>query len=150
VVRGGEKIVASGPARKAREDPETGAYTPVGEDFREDPQRRGWAAQQIFSPPLGRRVVVGFVLLLLLAFDLSRPAPRQVSARLLLGAVHLYQATLSPLMPYMGVRCRFRPSCSHYAAGALAKYGAFGGTWRAAWRVLRCGPWTPAGTYDPP
>ena len=53
-------------------------------------------------------------------------------------------------MGELGVRCRFTPTCSHYGAGAIAKYGAWKGSWLAAWRVLRCGPWTPMGTYDPP
>lgn len=91
-----------------------------------------------------------FVCLLALGCDLARPAPRQLSARTLLAAIHLYQATLGPQMPALGVRCRFRPTCSHYAEGAIARYGALGGALRAAWRVARCGPWTPAGTYDPP
>ena len=90
------------------------------------------------------------VLLLALAVDFARPAQEQLSARALLGAIHLYQAALSPRMPALGVRCRFRPTCSHYAEGAIAKYGALRGSLRAAWRVARCGPWTPQGTYDPP
>jgi uncharacterized protein len=86
----------------------------------------------------------------LLAIDLARPPARQASARLLLGGIHLYQATLSPRMAALGVQCRFRPTCSHYAEGAIARYGALSGSLRAAWRIVRCGPWTPLGTYDPP
>jgi putative membrane protein insertion efficiency factor len=70
--------------------------------------------------------------------------------RTLLAAIRVYQLTLSPHMASWGVRCRFRPTCSHYAEGAIRKNGALVGSARAAWRVLRCGPWTPAGTYDPP
>ncbi len=90
------------------------------------------------------------VLALALALDGARPADRQLSARFLLAAIHRYQHTLSPWMPVLGVRCRFEPSCSHYAEGAIEGSGALGGTLRAIWRVLRCGPWTPQGTYDPP
>jgi len=90
------------------------------------------------------------VLLLLLGIDLARPPRHQLSARVLLGAIHLYQATLSPRLGDLGVRCRFQPTCSHYAEGAVRKYGAWTGSWKALWRVLRCGPWTPAGTVDPP
>ena len=97
-----------------------------------------------------RRTVVLLVLAVLLGLDLSRPPSRQVSAFLLLGSIHLYQATLSPRMPALGVQCRFTPTCSHYAVGAIERYGALGGSLRAAWRILRCGPWTPLGTYDPP
>jgi putative membrane protein insertion efficiency factor len=100
-----------------------------------------------------RRLMRAAVLLLvagLLVFDLARPPAHQVSARLLLGGIHLYQATLSPRMPALGVRCRFRPTCSHYAEGVIARHGALSGSLRAAWRIVRCGPWTPLGTYDPP
>jgi putative membrane protein insertion efficiency factor len=97
---------------------------------------------------LGRTVVL--LLLCLLAIDLARPPASQASARLLLGGIHLYQATLSPRLGALGVQCRFRPTCSHYAAGAIARYGAFSGSLRAVWRIARCGPWTPLGTYDPP
>ncbi|MEA2599667.1 MAG: uncharacterized protein QOF89_659 [Acidobacteriota bacterium] len=87
---------------------------------------------------------------LLLALDFARPPRAQLSARVLLGAIHLYQATLSPHMGELGVRCRFTPTCSHYGEGAIRKYGAWKGSWLTAWRILRCGPWTPAGTVDPP
>ncbi|MEZ5330514.1 MAG: membrane protein insertion efficiency factor YidD [Thermoanaerobaculia bacterium] len=73
-----------------------------------------------------------------------------MTATLLIGAIHLYQGTLSPLLAVGGVRCRFEPSCSHYAVGAIERDGALRGSWRAAKRLLRCGPWTPAGTIDPP
>ena len=59
--------------------------------------------------------------------------------------VRLYQWTLRP---FIGAHCRFEPSCSHYALGALAEHGAARGSLLAAWRVLRCNPWTPGG-YDP-
>lgn len=99
-----------------------------------------------------RRKAWAAVLLLLLALglDLVRSPRDQLSARALLGAIHLYQATLSPRLGDLGVRCRFRPTCSHYAEGAIRKHGAWTGSWKAAWRVLRCGPWTRAGTVDPP
>ena len=53
-------------------------------------------------------------------------------------------------MGSLGVRCRFQPTCSHYGEGAIRKYGAWKGSWLALWRIVRCGPWTPAGTVDPP
>ncbi len=93
--------------------------------------------------------VIG-VLALLLGLDLMRAPGRQLSARALLGAIHLYQATLSPRLPALGVRCRFQPTCSRYAEGAIRKHGALLGTLRAVARIGRCGPWTPAGTVDPP
>jgi putative membrane protein insertion efficiency factor len=102
------------------------------------------------STPPGRARRVVLLVLLGLTLDAARAPEKQLSARALVAAIHGYQATLSKLMPSLGVRCRFKPSCSHYAEGAVGTYGSFGGTLLAAWRVLRCGPWTPLGTYDPP
>lgn len=90
------------------------------------------------------------VLLALFGFDASRAPENQWSARALLFSIDAYQATLSPLMPAMGVRCRFKPTCSHYGEESIRKYGSLVGSARAAWRVLRCGPWTEYGTVDPP
>lgn len=87
---------------------------------------------------------------LLFALDLTRAPADQLSARALLGAIHLYQATLSPRMPALGVSCRFEPTCSRYAEGAIRENGALIGTLRAVHRIGRCGPWTPPGTIDPP
>jgi putative membrane protein insertion efficiency factor len=82
--------------------------------------------------------------------DVARAPADQLSARLLIAAIDGYQATLSPRLGAMGVRCRFQPSCSRFTEGAIAKDGALVGVARGAWRILRCGPWTPVGTVDPP
>ncbi|HEX2254285.1 MAG TPA: membrane protein insertion efficiency factor YidD [Thermoanaerobaculia bacterium] len=102
---------------------------------------------------LGSRARLALVLgvvVLLFAADSLRPPERQVSARVLLAGIDVYQATLSPRMPEAGVDCRFHPTCSRYAEGAIRKHGGVLGALRAAGRVARCGPWTPAGTHDPP
>lgn len=65
--------------------------------------------------------------------------------RPLILAVRAYQRLLSPLKP---ATCRYLPSCSQYAAEALAKHGALKGTWLATKRVCRCHPWGGHG-YDP-
>lgn len=65
--------------------------------------------------------------------------------RLLIGLVSLYQFLISPLL---GPRCRFCPSCSHYAIEAVQSHGAFRGSWLAVRRLGRCHPWHPGG-YDP-
>jgi putative membrane protein insertion efficiency factor len=64
---------------------------------------------------------------------------------LLTGAVRSYQYAVRPLL---GVNCRFTPSCSDYALGALRTHGALRGSGLAAWRVLRCNPWCEGG-HDP-
>ena len=64
---------------------------------------------------------------------------------LLRGAIRLYQLTLAYF--FVGA-CRFEPSCSAYAAKAVARHGALRGSVLAAHRLCRCGPWTRGG-YDP-
>lgn len=53
-----------------------------------------------------------------------------------------YRWFLSPLLP---PACRFFPSCSEYAEEALERHGAWRGSWLAARRLCRCGPWHPGG-----
>jgi putative membrane protein insertion efficiency factor len=95
-----------------------------------------------------RAVLAGAALLL--AGDLARAPQNQVSARLLLGGIDGYQAHLSRRLGDAGVSCRFQPTCSHFAEGAIRTDGALIGGARAVGRIFRCGPWTPAGTVDPP
>jgi putative membrane protein insertion efficiency factor len=45
--------------------------------------------------------------------------------------------------------CKYHPSCSEYAAGALRKYGPLRGSAKAAWRILRCNPWSHGGVDYP-
>ncbi len=67
------------------------------------------------------------------------------AAQVLRGAVIGYQWTLRP---FIGAHCRYEPSCSHYALGALSAHGAGRGAWLATRRILRCTPWH-AGGDDP-
>jgi putative component of membrane protein insertase Oxa1/YidC/SpoIIIJ protein YidD len=92
--------------------------------------------------------VVG-LLLLPIAIDLSRAPERQLSAAVLLHAIDAYQHRFRRSAAALGARCRFVPSCSRYAEAVIRRDGALVGGARAAWRVLRCGPWTAKGTPDP-
>jgi putative membrane protein insertion efficiency factor len=94
-------------------------------------------------------VVVALVAVALAA-DLARAPVDQLTTRAAVATIHLYQATLSPLYARAGVRCRFTPTCSHYGEAVVRRFGAMRGGWMAMKRVLRCGPWTPYGTIDPP
>ena len=85
-----------------------------------------------------------------IALDLRRPPADQLATHVALGAIHAYQATLSPLYARMGVQCRFTPTCSHYGEAVVRKFGVVRGGYMAAKRILRCGPWTTQGTSDPP
>jgi putative membrane protein insertion efficiency factor len=90
------------------------------------------------------------IVLIAIALDLRRAPSDQLTTRAAVGAIHAYQATLSPLYERIGVRCRFTVTCSHYGEAVIRKYGVVGGGWRATKRILRCGPWTPPGTVDMP
>jgi putative membrane protein insertion efficiency factor len=59
--------------------------------------------------------------------------------------IQLYRHMLSPLRP---ASCRFVPTCSQYAVDALTEYGLIRGSWLAAARLAKCGPWHRGG-WDP-
>ena len=65
--------------------------------------------------------------------------------QMLIKAIRFYQRKISPLF---GPKCRFYPTCSHYAIEAIEKHGVLKGTLLAALRLMRCNPLFPGG-YDP-
>jgi putative membrane protein insertion efficiency factor len=65
--------------------------------------------------------------------------------RAVIFLIVLYQKYISPLKK---PSCRFYPTCSHYAADAVKKYGALKGGLMAIKRILKCHPFHPGG-YDP-
>ena len=64
----------------------------------------------------------------------------------LLLLIRVYQLTLSRLL---GPSCRFEPSCSHYTATCIERFGALRGSWLGIKRIGRCHPFHPGG-FDPP
>ena len=56
--------------------------------------------------------------------------------------VHAYRAVVSPLL---GPRCKYHPTCSRYALDAIHEVGVVRGAILAAWRLLRCNPWSHGG-----
>ena len=56
-----------------------------------------------------------------------------------------YKRWLSPLSH---AQCRYVPTCSEYAAEAVARFGWLRGATRAARRLLRCHPFG-SGGFDP-
>ncbi|MFN4894054.1 MAG: membrane protein insertion efficiency factor YidD [Bacteroidota bacterium] len=59
--------------------------------------------------------------------------------------IRVYQWVISPLI---GPKCRYQPTCSHYAVEALKKHGPFKGFWLALRRIASCHPWGGSG-WDP-
>jgi uncharacterized protein len=67
------------------------------------------------------------------------------SRRLALAPIRAYQRVISPALPR---RCKYHPTCSAYAVDAISAYGILRGSILAAWRLLRCNPFSHGG-YDP-
>jgi putative membrane protein insertion efficiency factor len=56
---------------------------------------------------------------------------------LMLMLLAVYKRWVSPQLP---AACRYIPTCSEYAAEAVTRHGALGGTVLTLWRLLRCHP----------
>ncbi len=63
-------------------------------------------------------------------------------------AVKLIRAYQVLLSPYLGMHCKYVPSCSQYACECFKHYGFMKGFGMSAWRILRCNPLSHGG-YDP-
>jgi putative membrane protein insertion efficiency factor len=67
-----------------------------------------------------------------------------LARRAVLAPIRGYQA-ISRLFPR---RCKYEPTCSEYAAQAIARFGILRGLVLACWRLLRCNPFSHGG-FDP-
>jgi putative membrane protein insertion efficiency factor len=72
-------------------------------------------------------------------------APARWARRAVIAPITGYQRFISPLFPR---RCKYEPTCSHYAAQAIGRFGILRGLVLAGWRLLRCNPWSHGG-FDP-
>ena len=69
--------------------------------------------------------------------------------RMLLAILDFYQRWLSPALHTLNPGgCRFVPTCSEYAAVAIAIHGPVRGVVLSVWRLLRCHPFCRGG-LDP-
>lgn len=78
-------------------------------------------------------------------FATAGAAVAAVLTALLLWPIRAYKLVVSPLLP---PTCRFHPSCSVYAMGAIAVHGPVRGLYLAVRRIARCHPFHPGG-LDP-
>ncbi|MGK2859173.1 MAG: membrane protein insertion efficiency factor YidD [Thermoanaerobaculia bacterium] len=83
----------------------------------------------------------------LVVHDLVSPPSRDWTVRAAVTAIRGYQRWISP---FVGVQCRFKPSCSKYGLGAIQKHGFLVGSAKTTWRIVRCNPLTKKGTIDEP
>ena len=70
---------------------------------------------------------------------------RRVPRRVAIAPIRFYQVLISPALPR---RCKYEPTCSAYAVEAFRRYGPLRGFVLAAWRLVRCNPFSHGG-YDP-
>jgi putative membrane protein insertion efficiency factor len=64
---------------------------------------------------------------------------------LFLLPLHAYRKLISPALP---PRCKYYPSCSAYTVQAVRELGLIRGSIVAAWRVVRCNPWSLGGVDE--
>jgi putative membrane protein insertion efficiency factor len=84
----------------------------------------------------------------MVASELPRGEPKtlvRVLRMLVSAPIVFYQRVISPGLPR---HCKYEPTCSRYAVQAIWEYGILKGLVLAAWRLLRCNPYSRGG-YDP-
>jgi len=81
------------------------------------------------------------------AWDVSRPPEKQLTARVYIGSVHVYQAVGRPMLKGR-VACRYRPTCSDYSIEAVQRHGTLRGLALTYQRIKSCTNDVPMGTID--
>ena len=59
-----------------------------------------------------------------------------------------YKKRISPIFSFMGIHCKYYPTCSEYMMQAIEKYGFIKGFFLVIFRFLKCNPFSKGG-YDP-
>ena len=68
--------------------------------------------------------------------------------RLFNEIIKIYKKTISPILSYFGIKCKYYPTCSEYTMQAIEKYGIIKGCFLGIKRILKCNPFSKGG-YDP-
>jgi len=88
------------------------------------------------------------VLLIAVMVDSCRSPEDQITGRLYVQGVHLYQAVARPLLKGR-IQCRYSPSCSDYSIEAVSRFGIRKGLVLSIKRIKSCKKEVPIGTNDP-
>lgn len=62
--------------------------------------------------------------------------------------ISFYKKYISPIFHFLGIECKYYPTCSEYAKQAIEKYGFFKGIFLGFIRILKCNPFSKGG-YNP-
>ncbi len=68
--------------------------------------------------------------------------------KILIVLIIFFQKFISPIFHFLGINCKYYPTCSEYAKQAILKYGVFKGIKLGFVRILKCNPFSKGG-YDP-
>ncbi|WP_038055095.1 membrane protein insertion efficiency factor YidD [Thermodesulfobacterium hydrogeniphilum] len=69
--------------------------------------------------------------------------------KVIIKLIDFYQKVISPIFStYLGINCRFYPSCSEYTKVAIKRFGLIKGSYLGLKRVLKCHPFS-SGGFDP-
>ncbi len=67
---------------------------------------------------------------------------------ILMHCLTFYKKHISPYLAFLGVHCKFEPTCSEYTKQAIEKYGTLKGVCKGIKRIIKCHPFSKGG-YDP-
>lgn len=67
---------------------------------------------------------------------------------IILGLIKFYKRFISPILSFLGIHCKYYPTCSEYTKQAIEKYGVIKGCMLGIKRILKCNPFSKGG-YDP-
>ena len=71
---------------------------------------------------------------------------RLIPKYFIIDLIQFYRFYILPLFP---AHCRFYPTCSFFAIGAIEKHGMYWGLWLTIKRLLRCHPLSKSTGHDP-
>jgi len=69
---------------------------------------------------------------------------KEIGTKIGVGLIRLYRI----VFVWLPSSCRYEPTCSAYAATSIGRFGVARGGLLAAWRLLRCNPFSHGG-FDP-
>ena len=68
--------------------------------------------------------------------------------KLIFYLIRMYKKYISPIFHFIGVDCKYYPTCSDYMVEAIEEFGVIKGCLKGIKRILKCNPFSKGG-YDP-
>lgn len=73
---------------------------------------------------------------------------KKIIKKILYFIIKIYKKNISPILHFIGIRCKYYPTCSDYMIQAIEKYGILKGCLLGIKRIFKCNPFSKGG-YDP-